>query len=170
VIIDIIFLAVLVNSIVAGVKRGLIAGLFSLIGLLIGLVAAIKLAAVVASHLKDSFQISTRWLPFISFLLVFLVVVFLVRWCAIMIERSLDFTLLGWVNKLGGIIFFLAINMIVFSFLLFFAKQMSWIKEETLANSKAYEFIEPIGPLLIDNLGKIIPAFKDIFKDLQSFF
>jgi membrane protein required for colicin V production len=30
--------------------------------------------------------------------------------------------------------------------------------------------VAPWGPKVIDNLGKIIPVFKDLFLQLQSFF
>jgi membrane protein required for colicin V production len=36
--------------------------------------------------------------------------------------------------------------------------------------SKVYEYIAPWGPKVIDNLGNIIPIFKDMFEQLQNFF
>jgi membrane protein required for colicin V production len=47
---------------------------------------------------------------------------------------------------------------------------MVLLKPESIKASKVYSFIAPWGPAVIDNLGKIIPVFKDLFVQLQSFF
>jgi len=44
------------------------------------------------------------------------------------------------------------------------------IKPETVAASSVHDYVAPWGPKVIDNLGKIIPVFKDLFSQLQSFF
>ena len=44
------------------------------------------------------------------------------------------------------------------------------IKRDVIANSKTYPYIAPWGPKVIDNLGKIIPIFKNMFADLEAFF
>jgi membrane protein required for colicin V production len=47
---------------------------------------------------------------------------------------------------------------------------MALLKPETIRVSKVYDFVAPWGPAVLDNLGKIIPVFKDLFLQLQSFF
>jgi membrane protein required for colicin V production len=36
--------------------------------------------------------------------------------------------------------------------------------------SVTYRFIQPWGPVVIDNFGKVIPIFKDLFQQLSDFF
>ena len=78
--------------------------------------------------------------------------------------------LLGWVNRLGGIIFYAVLYIIIFSVFLFYAEQVHLIKPETIKASQTYSFVQPWGPVVINNFGKIIPIFKDMFSDLETFF
>ena len=78
--------------------------------------------------------------------------------------------MLGWVNRIGGIIFYALLYSIVLSIFLFYAVQLHLIKNETITASSCYSFIKPLGPGIIDKLGIIIPFFKDMFSQLQHFF
>lgn len=169
-IIDLLFAIFVVIAIIKGFREGLIVGLFSVIAFIVGLAAAIKLSAVVADYLKDSVNVSSRWLPFISFAIVFIGVVLLIRWAAGLLQAAVELSLLGWVNRLGGVLFYLFIYTIGFSVVLFFAVQLKLFQEETIADSKLYPYIEPFGPYVINKLGDIIPWFKDMFAELQNFF
>lgn len=168
--IDIIFAIIVVMAVFKGLSRGFIIAVCSVLAFIIGLAAAMKLSAVVAQYLDKSTDISAKWLPFISFLLVFLLVVILVRILAKFIEKSVEFALLGWLNKLLGVVVYLALYTIIFSIMLFYAVQMSLIKEQTIQSSLTYAYIEPWGPYAINGLGKIIPWFKDMFTQLKDFF
>jgi membrane protein required for colicin V production len=169
-IIDILFGIVLALALLKGYKEGLIVGIFSLLAIIIGLAAALKLSAVVAARIGNSVKVSAEWLPFISFIIVFVVVVLLVRLGAKAIEKAVQMVLLGWVNRLGGMIFYIAIYTIVFSVVLFFAEHMMLVKPATIQSSVTYPFVQPWGPKVINGLGSIIPFFKDLFKELEEFF
>jgi len=168
--IDILFGIVLVLALLKGFKQGLIVGVFSLLAIIIGLAAALKLSAVVASRIGNTVKVSEQWLPFISFVVVFIVVVLLVRLGARAIEKTVQLVMLGWVNRLGGMILYVAIYTIVFSVLLFFAEQMLLINPATIQSSVTYPFVQPWGPKAINGLGSIIPIRKDLFKELEEFF
>lgn len=168
--IDVVFFIVLLFAIFKGFSRGLILGIFSFLAFVIGLAAALKLSAVVAAHLGDSTGSTAKWLPVLSFVLVFIVVALLVKIAAGIIKKVMQFSMLGWVDKIGGIFFYLVIYTIIFSVLLFFAAKTSFISPQTIAASSTYPYIAPVGPFVIDNLGKIIPIFQDLFLQLQLFF
>jgi membrane protein required for colicin V production len=168
--IDFAFVVMMALAIFRGYSRGLIVAVFSLLAFIVGLAAAVKLSAVVAGWLGQNVNVSKEWLPVVSFALVFFVVVLLVRMGAKMIEKSVQFALLGWVNRLGGIVFFGILYLIIFSILLFYAEQLGVLKPETIKASKTYEFVKPWGPKAIDGLGTVIPWFKGLFAELESFF
>jgi membrane protein required for colicin V production len=169
-IIDLVFAILLVLAIIKGYQRGLIVGVFSFIAIIIGLAAAIKLSAVVAAYIGKSVKGSNEWLPIISFILVFLIVVLLVRWVANLIQRSMEIAMLGWVNRLGGIIFYVAITIIVFSVLIFYAEQVHLIRQQTIDGSLTYNFIQPWGPKAINSCASVMPVFKNMFTELKDFF
>jgi len=168
--IDIVFAVALIIAVVKGAMRGIVMALFSFAGWFIGLAAALKLSAIVAVYMQDHTNINAQWLPLISFILVFVVVLLLVQLAGKAIENAFDFTLLGWVNRLGGALLYTGMYMLLGSILLFYADKMHLISPETLSNSRAYALTAGIAPALIEGLGAIIPAFKNTFQELQDFF
>jgi len=169
-ILDLILAVIIVLAIIKGFRRGLIVGLFSLIAIVIGLAAAIKLSAVVAGYIGKAVKISDQWLPIISFAVVFFIVVLLVRLGANAIQKMVETVMLGWINRLGGIIFYIAIYTTIFSVLLFYAEQLQIIKPATKEKSVTYFYVQPLGPKAINAIGTVVPVFKDMFKELQDFF
>ncbi|MGC4101381.1 CvpA family protein [Ferruginibacter sp.] len=167
---DIVFAILVIIACIKGFQRGLIIAVFSIIAYIIGLAAALKLSSVVAGWLSNSTNVSAKWLPFLSFAIVFFAVVVLVHFGAKLIEKTFQMALLGWVNRLGGIIFYLAIYILIYSVFLFYAEKVHLLKPETIQSSKTYAFVQPWGPVVIDGFGKIIPIFKDMFTQLESFF
>ena len=167
---DIIFAVVIVLAILKGYRSGLVVGLFSLVAVIIGLAAAMKLSTVVAGYIGKAVKVSDEWLPVISFAVVFFVVILLIRLGARAIEKTVEVAMLGWVNKIGGVILFAAIYTVVFSVLLFYAEQMKLVEPETINKSVTYSFVQPWGPKAINGFGTIIPIFKDMFGELEQFF
>ncbi len=169
-ILDLVFAVVLILAIFKGYQRGLVIGLFSLVAVIIGLAAAMKLSTVVAGYIGKAVKVSEQWLPVISFAVVFFIIVLLIRLGAKAIEKTVQFAMLGWLNRLGGIILYSAIYTTVFSVLLFYAEQMKWIQPDIIQKSVTYSFIQPWGPKAINGFGSIIPLFRDMFGELEKFF
>lgn len=168
--IDFIFVIILLVACFKGFTKGLIVALFSMLALIIGLAAALKLSAIVSEYLSTETGTTAKWLPFLSFILVFIGVVILVNLAAKLIQKSVELVLLGWVNRLGGVLFYLLLYAIIFSIVLFYVVQLKLVSDETIASSISYPFIKPLGPFVIDKLGEIIPLFKNLFAQLQLFF
>jgi membrane protein required for colicin V production len=169
-IIDLIFLILIVVAIIKGISRGFIVAIFSFFAIIVGVAAAMKLSFLVAGWLQQSFSVNGKWLPVLSFLIVFIGVILVVRWIANLIQAAVNIAMLGWLNKLGGIILYLFIYLFVYSIFLFYLTQMGFIKEETIVGSRTYTLIEPFGPKAVDILGSVIPFFKNIFYELSNFF
>jgi membrane protein required for colicin V production len=168
--IDIAAFILLVMAMYKGLRKGLIIAVFSLLGFFIGLTAALKLSSVVADYIGTITNITQRWLPFLAFILVFIIVVFLVRLGAKMLEKVLQIAMLGWLNKLGGVLFYLFLYFFILSILLFYASQLHLIKEKTITDSVVYAYIQPLAPEMMKMLGSVIPFFRDMFDHLLHFF
>ncbi|MDH7463852.1 CvpA family protein [Chitinophagaceae bacterium 26-R-25] len=169
-IIDVLFIIILLLALYKGWRNGFVVAILSVVGLIIGLVAAMKLSAVTAGYLKDSTNISVRWLPFISFIIVFIAVMLVIRLLASLITKTMEVVALGWANKLAGIVLYAVIYTIVFSVVLFYIQKVHIISDNTVEQSHFYGFIEPFGPAAINGIGKVLPWFKDMFAQLESFF
>jgi membrane protein required for colicin V production len=168
--IDVIFVLLLVMAVIKGLRKGLVIAVFSFLAVIAGIAAALKLSATVAAWLQDNTNVAARWLPFLSFFLVMLAVVLLVRWGAALIEAGMEMVLMGWLNKLGGVLLYVILYITVFSVFLFYAHQMNVIKAETIQESKCYTFVAPWGPKAIDAMATVIPFLKNVFVQLQTFF
>jgi membrane protein required for colicin V production len=153
-----------------GLRKGLIVALFSFVGFVIGLAAAVKLSAVAASYIERTVEVSGRWLPFLAFMAVFVLVVILVRLGAKLVEGAAGLMMLGWVNKIGGVILYALIYLFIFSLILFYGLQLRVIKMETAEASVLYPFIQPLAPAIMDFLGMILPFFRNMFDELLQFF
>ena len=168
--IDIIAFALLILSLWKGLRKGLIIAIFSFLAFIIGLAAALKLSAIVADYLESSTNISHRWLPVLAFIAVFIIVALLVRLGAKMLEGVVEMAMLGWLNRIGGVVFFILIYFFIFSILLFYATQLHLIKTETAESSVTYAYIEPFAPKIMSIIGSIIPFFRNMFDQLLQFF
>lgn len=168
--IDVLFLLFMILAIWRGLRQGFIIAVLSVLALIIGLAAAIKLSAVVAAYGREHTSLSSRWMPVLAFLLVFLTVVIAVRAGAKLAEKAVDLALLGWLNKLAGVLLFAVINTIILSVLLFYTVQVHLVSAATLSSSVTYPFIRPWGPVVIDEFGKFVPWFKGMFTQLEDFF
>lgn len=169
-IIDIIFVILMVVALIHGYRRGLIVAVFSLVSIIVGLAAAIKLSAVVANHLGHTVKVSDKWLPIISFAIVFIVVVLIIRLGARAIQKLTEAMMMGWANRLGGILLYVLIYITIFSVILFYANQVKIIRPEAIKASVTYSFIQPWGPKAIDGFASVIPFFRDMFTQLEGFF
>lgn len=168
--IDLVYAVLIVLAVIKGYQKGFVIAVFSVLAFIIGLAAALKLSTAVAAYLHDSINVSARWLPFIAFVLVFLIVVILVRLGGKLIEKTLELALLGWANRLAGIVLYLALYTIIFSIALFYAEKLKLVQPAVITSSMSYSFVKPWGPAVMDNIGKVIPWFKGMFNELENFF
>ena len=168
--IDIIFAILIVIAIFKGYRKGLIIAIFSIVAFIVGLAAALKLSATVAAYLQNSVNISGKWLPFLSFAMVFGLVAVLVGMGGKLIEKTFEMALLGWANRIGGILLFVILYTIIFSIFLFYAEKIHLFEEATIQSSKVFPFIKPWGPKVINAFSTFLPIFKDMFTQLSNYF
>lgn len=168
--IDVVFLILIFLAAFKGLRNGLIIALFSLMGFIVGMAAAVKLSAVAAEYIGTAVNISQRWLPLVAFILVFVAVLVLVRLGAKAVQGVVEVAMLGWLNRLGGVLFYALLYTFVFSIVLFYLSQVHFIKPETEQASVTYAYIQPLGPKVIEGLSAVVPLFENMFKDLEVFF
>jgi membrane protein required for colicin V production len=168
--IDAIFVILMVLACWKGLRKGFIVAIFSVLGFIIGIAAALKLSAVVAARLSTQVNGGAKWLPVVSFLLVFIAIAFLVNFCGKLIQKTFETVMLGWANRLAGALLYMLLYSIIFSVFLFYAVQLNFIKVETTAASVVFPYLLPLAPKVINGFGAVIPLFKDMFEQLQQFF
>ncbi len=168
--IDGIVAGLLLLAFFKGWRNGLVVAVFSFLAVVVGLAAAVKLSAVAADYLGRNVSVSERWLPFVAFAAVFMGVVLLVKLGARFIERALQAAMLGWLNRLGGVLFYALLYLFVCSILLFYAAQLQIIQPQAQQASVAYPYLAGLGPKIINGFGVVLPFFKNMFAELETFF
>jgi membrane protein required for colicin V production len=146
---DAVFMILMALACFKGYSKGFIIAIFSVLGFIVGLAAALKLSATVAAKLSEHTDVG-KWLPALSFLLVFIAAVFLVN--------------------MAGILLYALLYSIIFSVFVFYAVQLHFIKIESLHASVTYPYLNPLGPKVIEGFGVLIPWFKNMFAELEQFF
>ena len=169
-IIDIAYLCLLILAGFRGFKKGFVVAVFSLFAIAVGLAAALKLSAVVAVWLGTNINVSARFLPVLAFILVMVGVAWLVRFVGLLIQKALQIAMLGFINRFAGIILYAVLYTILLSVILFYAEKINLIEQDTIEASHWYSFVQPWGPAAINVFAKLIPAFENIFKELEHFF
>ncbi len=169
-IIDIIYLLVLALAVFKGFSQGFVVAIFSFFAIFIGLAAALKLSATIAVWLGRTTNLGERLLPVLAFVIVLVGVAIITRMAAVLIEKTLQFAMLGFINKIAGILLYLILYTIVFSIGLFYAGKINLINSETISASHLYNFIQPWGPKAISVFSDVIPWFKNMFLQLEDFF
>jgi membrane protein required for colicin V production len=169
--IDIVFAILVWVALYKGLTRGFVMAITAFVGWIIGLAAALKLTTVFTHYLRGTLPwADVAWLPVLVCLLLFFGVAVLVHLVGKLVERGVQLVALGWFNRLMGFLLYLFLYLIIFSILLWLANQLYLISPTTMAHARVYPWIAPIGPFVIDELGKWIPLFSHMFRDLEHFF
>lgn len=167
---DIVFLIILAFFLYRGYRRGIILALFSVLALGIGLLGAMKLSGSLALKLSATYPDLARWLPLISYLLVFIGLVWIIRLVGKMAEKAVSWLVLGWLNRLGGAVLYGFLACLAGSLLLWLLEQLLMLPEETLRDSRLLALIRPLAPGLAGLMMDSSPILKQWFQDLSSEF
>ena len=129
---DILTGTILIIALLKGYKNGFIRALISFFSLFIGLILAFQFAGWVASQLKEHTKIASHWLPFISFLIILILVLIVLRWTASLLQQTAEWLMLGWLNKLLGIILYGFIYFTMLSAMVYFLQILGVIEVEKM--------------------------------------
>ena len=141
---DVLFAFMMLTAVIKGIRNGLVVAVFSLVGWLLGLYAALRFSDVAADWLSGSLDLSPKWLSVIAFILVFSLVTLVVSLAAALVTKTMDVALIGWLNRMGGIIFYVVLYTLIFSVIIYFAEKVKVISGDTFSTSKVYPFVEPV--------------------------
>jgi membrane protein required for colicin V production len=101
---DIIVGVILAYSLIRGLFRGLVKEASSIIGVLGGFFAAYSFYGLLAGYLSGVVS-NPAYRNLLAFLTIFCAVVVLVNVLAIIIKYLLKIVFLGWLDRLGGVVF-----------------------------------------------------------------
>jgi membrane protein required for colicin V production len=134
---DILIIVILGYSLIRGLFRGLVKEISSVIGVFGGFYAAYTYYMLVADLLSGLIQ-DVSYLNILSFMIIFCSVLIVVSVLGIIIKYLLNIAFLGWVDRIGGVIFGMAkgiliVSVIFISLTAFLPKGSAFIKNSVLA-------------------------------------
>ena len=147
-----------------GYKEGFLMELFSLAAIILGVFCGFKLMGAGMIFLEEQFNADKTTLPYISFALIFLIVVVLVRLLGRLLRTSVDKTFLGGVDQAMGAALGTFRTLFLLSIVLWIIDSLKISpSSEWTEGSWLYPFTAKLAPTVAGWLGDFIPVFKEIF-------
>lgn len=158
-ILDIIILICFVPALVQGLRKGFIAQIISIVSILLGVYLSFEFSTALGAWLGQYIEGSEQILKIVAFALILVGVMVALTLLSRMLEKFVSFIMLGWLNKLLGVLFsFLKCALIVGLVIMAFNSlnnSFNFISEEELAKSALY-------PPLKELAYTVFPYLKDM--------
>ena len=162
---DIVLVVLVLLGAWSGYREGFLMELISLVAIILGVLGGFKLMGVGMIFLQERFNADKSTLPYLSFAVIFVIIVLLVRLLGNVVKHSIDKSFLGTVDQvMGGVLgafktlFMLSIVIwIMDSFK--FTPKTAWTEGSWL-----YPFTALLAPRTADWIGGFLPVFKEIFR------
>ncbi len=134
---DILIILILGYCLVRGLFRGLVKEVSSIIGVLGGFYAGFTYYPKLVNLLSELIH-NSAYLNILSFMIIFCTVLVLVNVLGIIIKYLLNISFLGWVDRIGGVVFGvvkggLIVSILFIALTTFLPKKSAFIKNSTLA-------------------------------------
>ena len=163
--VDIVLALVFILGTYFGYKRGFLAELFFVAALILGVLVGFKLMGWGMEYLHKEFNADTAFLPYLSFFIIFILVVIAVIFIGSRIRHLMDDTFLGRVDSITGAILGLVKYAFCASVVLWLAEKVdirfpsswtqgSWLYPKTLVFAKSVS----------EFFAGFLPFFKETFK------
>ena len=160
-ILDIILLICFIPALVQGIRKGFIAQAISIISIIVGIWASARFADVVAAWVAQYITASEQVMKVVAFALILIVVFFLLGLLGKALEGIFNFVLLGWLNKLLGVVFALLKTALIVGLVIMAFSSLNdtfhLVKEEVLNESVLYP---PLKKIAFD----VFPYIKDMLN------
>lgn len=164
--IDILSGTILIIAILQGYRHGLIKAIISFFSLFIGLIVAFQFAGYISNLLKEHTKIGSQWLPFIAFLVVLIGVMILLKMITGILQQSAEWLMLGWLNKLLGMILYALIYGTILSAVLYFMILLGVVEKASIKDSFSFSYLESWWPYFMKKLSLWIPSIKSSLSGL----
>jgi len=159
-ILDVILLICFIPALIQGLKKGFISQVISIVSLIAGVWMSFEFSTAVSAWLAQYVEASEKLLKIASFDIIMIGVFIILGIVGKSLEGILKFVMLGWLNRLLGVVFaFIKTGLVIGIVIILFNSlnnSLNLVSEETLAQSVLF-------PPLKDMAYTIFPYLKEIF-------
>ena len=159
-IIDIILLICFVPAVVNGIRKGFISQVISIVSIIAGVWVSYEFSTIVAEWIGQYIQASENVLHLVAFALIMVGVFLLLALLARLIESLVNFVMLGWLNKLLGVVFALIKSGLIIGLVIMAFNSLNnnfhLVNEQLLADSTLYTPLKDIAYTVFPYLKSMI--------------
>ena len=128
-----------------GLRKGFVRQLAGLAGIILGTYCAYQLSLWLTNWWSGHFDINSNVMQIILFIILATIIFALVIWLSIMLDKMLKLALLGWINRLLGMLFGVLNIVVIFGALSYAIHSLKLSGIEFLGNdlakSKVYNML-----------------------------
>lgn len=153
-IIDVVAFIILTYGVLRGLNKGLIIEISSIFAFVIGLMGAFKFSSVTSKIFSNFIDWNPKTVQFVSFVTLFLTIIYLISLMAKAITKTLKLIALGWLNRIFGGFFGFVKWTVIISALVLVVNEINALigvfPNSIFKNSKIYPFLTDVGSFLFD--------------------
>ena len=154
---------------IGGYRKGFVMEIVTLLALILAVIGGFHFLHWGISLLQTHFDLSGKFVPFLSFILIFVAIVLIVNAVGKVFQKILHMAFLGGVDKaagalLGGIKWLFFLSLVIWAFQVFGVE----IPEHLRDKSMLYSYVVGLAPYLVDMFGYIIPATSDLLDKISE--
>ncbi|MEO1053882.1 MAG: CvpA family protein [Bacteroidota bacterium] len=167
--IDIIILIPLLWGAYRGFQKGLILELLMIAALILGIVLGFKLIYFGMDLLNDHFEMNGQLLPYISFIIIFLLAVFLVSMVGKWFKKLIDYTLIGSIdNFLGALLGLLKWALGLSTILWLSASFDMHLPEKWTDGALIFPYLLNVAPKTAEYVSFLLPFTDGLFDEIAK--
>lgn len=159
--IDIILAIFLLLAIIQGIRKGFVVQVASLLAIVVGVWAAFKFSSLLADLLAPHIDAARQMVMVVAFIILLVVVIVVIRLLGKLLKGVLKIILLGWLDKLLGVIFaLLKMGLILGVIICIFDclnSNLQMVSSETLGSSVLYQTIR-------EAVSSVFPYLKELIN------
>ncbi|MGK7392025.1 MAG: CvpA family protein [Candidatus Cyclobacteriaceae bacterium M2_1C_046] len=160
---DIIILVLLAIGAYRGFTKGFLLEIVGILALLLGIFGAIFLLQEGMVYMKDHFEIGNNILPYVTFLLLFILIIIGVNLLGRLVKKILDLTLLGTIDNFAGALVGAFKWALAISFILWASTSFGiYFFEEEKTDSQLFSYIADLAPWIVEKVKALAPGFDEV--------
>ena len=171
-VLDIVILILFVPGIIRGVSKGFIEQAVSLAGIFASVWMAFKFSSLVSGKLAAYINVSDTVRNVISFVVILIVVTVLVMLVAKLITGLFKMANLGWVNRLLGFVFAVAVSAVVIGLIAILFDTVNdkfeLVKSPVITESVLYGALRDLGYTVFPYLKELVGQAQDTVTSIAA--
>ena len=157
---DIILLICFIPAVIGGIRKGFVRQAAALTALILGIWAGLHFSSFISNILKGWLDTSNTVVDILSFTIIFILVILAVTLAGRLIEGIVKIVLLGWLNRLLGVIFAIIKYALILSVIIHLLSALDslydFLPDDLTGQSRIYSVVKSFAP-------KAFPYIEQMF-------